>query len=709
MSKNDKQNHSNQYIDEMFADHTGVLAGLVPGYGAREGQTQLARAIHDAIANKTVLLGEAPTGTGKTMAYLIPAIMHAARSGQRVLVVTANKALQEQLIEKDLPLLVEAFRKHKDGHAFSYALIKGRANYLCQRELWAYNASGLLAGAESIEEAQALSAWGMATITGDQSDAPAGVSQKTWSAFSITGDRCSRRACAHYNTCFSERASELADAANVVVANYDLFFSKILYTNDPMWHRFETVIFDEAHEAANIARRCFGRETSLGQISQVAGDVSKYLGDHGLAKQLRTVAAPFFEEVMRYALNMDTPRVNEPNFVRDVELVDVLDDVARAAKGNCGGCDNPGVCGTCIHRNLIHERTQTLIKQIREFVGQTSDTTAYWIEKPFDAGHVTSATVRLRAVPYRVGAELSTHVFTKYPSVIAVSATMTSGGSFDFIREELGLVTAPNATKPVPDHAADVEDLSPIEATGDDYDSCNTTWTFATYGQQTDNPNVNVHGLRVPTPFNFAKQAKFIVPLGIPWPIAENDAIFNQAAADAIRQLVQDCQGRTLALFTSWRRLKYVAEQLAGKIDYPLLVQGDCPNKTLAQMFRDDTHSVLLATKSFWMGLDVQGESLSCLVIDKLPLESFTDPLIDMMKQRHPETFWDSFYFPRAAIELAQGAGRLIRSTTDRGVFVLLDSRIISKAYGGMMRRSLPFNGFSKNLADAGRFLAGAQ
>lgn len=676
---------NNDYIRDMFEDHTGALAALIDGYAQRDGQVQLARAIDKTIEDGLILLGEAPTGTGKTMAYLVPAIKNAVESGKPALVVTANKALQEQLIEKDLPLLVRAFRSM--GHApFSYALLKGRANYLCRRELDMFNHGAPLPGLglDELSEAQAISAWADTTITGDQSDAPAAVSQRTWNALSVSGERCSRRACAFHKMCFAERALDEADGATVVVVNYDLFFSKLLHSNEPMWARFGTIIFDEAHEAANIARRCFGRELGLTHINQLAADVSKYLGDPALARQLRGVAGAFFEDVARYSLNSDTPRVCESNCVGTIEIVDVLDDAMRAAKGKCGLCGGTPTCGTCAMRTLLAERAQTYIEQIKEFSEQANDSTAYWIDKPNDSSRVTPATVRLRAIPYRVGQELTNRVFARYPAIICVSATLTSGGTFDFIREELGLVTPPRSSSAAPD-----EDEG--------------SWQFALVD---DKAGANVRGIRVPSPFDFAKQAKFIVPLGIPFPISENESAYNDAAVDAIKTLIRDCKGRTLVLFTSWRRLKYAAEQLAGNIDYPLLVQGDAPNKMLAQTFREQTDSVLLATKSFWVGLDIQGEALSCLVIDKLPLESFDDPLIDMMKQKHPDTFWNDFYFPRAAIELAQGAGRLIRSTSDRGVFVLLDARILAKAYGGMMRRSLPFVGFSKSLADAGKFLA---
>lgn len=674
------------YINDMFDDFTGALATVIPGYAKRDSQVQLALAIHEAIEKNLILLGEAPTGVGKTMAYLVPAIRHAVAEKKTVLVVTANKALQEQLVEKDLPLLRKAFDV-SEGLTFSYALLKGRANYLCRNELQAIDSGIAPPGfsLQELDEVQALSSWVYTTETGDQSDAPPAVSQRAWNAVSVSGDRCARRACRFRETCFAERAINMATGAQIVVVNYDLFFSKLLYSDDDgKWSDFDVIIFDEAHEAANVARRCFGSELSLSHINQLASDISKFTGDRGLARQLRETGNSFFEDVMRYALNAETPRVCEPNPVATFEILDVLDYTMRASAGNCGSCDNPQRCGICSSRALTVRRATTYIEQIKEFSGQLNDSTAYWIDKPSDANRATPHTVRLRAVPYRVGEHLTSNVFCHYPTVICVSATMTSGGSFDFVREELGLVS--------PQIVTTSEDSAPPD-----------TWKFGLYGQHSE---ANVVGIRVPSPFDFKKQAKFIVPLGIPFPIAENDAVYNHAATNAIKTLIHDCRGRTLALFTSWRRLKYVADQLEGNIEYPLLVQGTAPNKVLTYMFREQANSVLLATKSFWMGLDVQGESLSCLIIDKLPLESFDDPLIDMMKQRHPDTFWDDFYFPRAAIELAQGAGRLIRSVNDRGVFVLLDARILAKSYGGMMRRSLPFVGVSKTLSDAGRFLA---
>lgn len=703
------------YIDDIFDDYTGALARLLPGYARREGQVRLAEAVDHAIENNSVLVGEAPCGTGKSFAYLAPAVVHAIRKKRPVLIVTANKALQEQLMEKDLPLLAQALTAIDPAFTFDYTLLKGRANYLCRNQMHAFDMGLPMPGfsLDDATEAHALSAWAMQTMSGEQADAPP-VALKVWNAFTVSGDRCERKSCSFYDHCFAEHALVNAERALVVVANYDLFFSKILYSGEAMWARFSTVIFDEAHEAPNIARRCFGSEIGYGHLSQLAGDVGKYFGDHGMARDLRQRAEKFFDEVMRYALKHDNePRIREKNCANSLEVVDILDDVMRAAKGNCGSCDNPARCKTCAQRTLMLKRAERYIKQIHEVMALHDDTTAYWIDKPSDYKRITAQTVRLKAVPYRVGRHLAENVFDRYPCTIAVSATLTTGNNFDFILDELGLRnngTAGASTKRGRDVGIDDEE-TPVDD-GDDTDEPRTkaykprARTFALYKSKTDTAATNVRGLQVRSPFNFATQAKMIVPANVPFPIAENDEIYNKTIAQHIDQLIRDMKGRTLILFTSWRRLQYVAEYLRdNNCEYPLLVQGELPNKTMTQMFRDQVDSVMLATKSFWIGLDVQGESLTCLVIDKLPLESFSDPLIDMMKEKHPNEFWDRFYYPRAAIELAQGAGRLIRSVNDKGVFVLFDLRILAKSYGGLMRRSLPFAGVSNQLADAGKFI----
>jgi ATP-dependent DNA helicase DinG len=648
-------------IDHIFDDFTGALASVVPSYARREGQVQLARDVNDTFERGGILLAEGPTGVGKSLAYAVPAILHALKTGKPALIVTANKALQDQLAEKDLPLLVKALQPIIPG-GFRFKLLKGRSNYLCQNALGLYNGGGLNWPKDIANEGEAISAWSAAVpCSGDRNDAPVGISDKAWRAVSVSGDDCDHGACKNYETCHAEKAAADANVAHIVIANYDLFYSKLLYSNDPLWQKFGYVILDEAHEAAAIGRRCFGREVTEWAVRRLATAVSDKLGEPELAKQLRTTVAPLFEKIAMYAAGTRGGRLKDPDFVNIDDLCEVLYDVAKAAVGGCGSCIEGETCGACMTLKKINERAVELKRDLTAFVAQTDDTTAYWLDKPMDAARITGATVKLCAAPYHVGDQLKKLVFAKYPAVVCVSATLTSGGTFDFIRGELGLT-----------------------------DQLMTAKTMTT---------------RVASPFDYAKQARFVIPLGIPFPTRENEADFDRAAARALETIVHDCQGRTLALFTSWRRLNYIADQLRDKIDYPLLVQGDAPNKLLAQMFREQTNSVLLATKSFWMGLDVSGESLSCLVIDKLPFDSFDDPFVDMMKTKHPDSFYEDFYVPRAAIALAQGAGRLIRSTSDHGVFVLLDQRIKARRYGRAFLASLPFKGFSQDLADAGKFL----
>jgi len=662
MSNNDRIQVTKSFtpqIDKVFDDYTGSLAGVIDGYARREGQVQLAYDIDETFARSGILLAEGPTGVGKSFAYLVPAILHAAETRRPVLIVTANKALQEQLVEKDLPLLAKALGVEKE---LRYKLLKGRSNYLCQRELTLYDTRSLSWPSGTQEEGDAISAWAAAPpCSGDRADAPVGISDKAWRAVSVSGDNCDHSACPHFQTCYAEIASRDAGQAVIVVANYDLFYSKLLYSGDPLWSKFGYVILDEAHEAASIGRRCFGREISEWTVRRLATMLNDRLGERDLAKQLRTTAAPLFEKIAQYAAGTRGARLHDPGFVNADALCETLDSVTKAAAGSCGVCTGDEICAQCNQRTQVREKSRDLAKDVKAFVNQSDDTTAYWLDK-MDAARVTGATVKLCAAPYHIGDQLKKLVFERYPTVVCVSATLTSGGTFDFIRGELGLT-----------------------------DPLLTSRTRTT---------------RVASPFDYAKQAKFVIPLGIPFPTADNEALFDVAAVKALETIIRDCRGRTLALFTSWRRLKYVAEKLRDKVEYPMLVQGDAPNKILAKMFREQTDSVLLATRSFWMGLDVSGESLSCLVIDKLPFDSFDDPFVDMMKAKHPDTYYESFYVPRAAIALAQGAGRLIRSTSDHGVFVLLDQRIKAKRYGRAFLASLPFKGFSQDLADAGKFLA---
>jgi ATP-dependent DNA helicase DinG len=672
----------NGFVDAVFGK-SGALAQHLDGYQVRNGQVKLAEEIAKTINNGGVLLADAPTGAGKSNAYAAPLIAYAIKAERPVLIVTANKALQEQLAEKDLPILQDALRDTL-GKKFSFKVLKGRQNYLCRRELMIYDSKALPWPSGHEQDGEAISSWGMITETGEHNEAP-DVDEALWRKVSVMGEGCDRQACSYYKECFAEKAVKEADTVNVIVMNYDLFLAKLVHSNGEGGERipFGAVVLDESHEMATVARRVFTRTVSEQNVRRLATLVNDRLGDRDLAKRLRAVASPLFEKIANYARETHG-RLDDPNFIDVEDLCGILDMVRETAKGACTSCEpkfatqpngRTATCIDCVARRQIEDKAKDTSRDLRAFVAQDDDETAYWLEKPMDVAKLTGATVKLCAAPYYVGEQLRKLVFERYGTVICVSATLTSGGSFNFIRDELGL-----------------------NARGEGIQ------------EENDAPKKEliVKTIKIPSPFNYAKQAKLIIPLGIPFPISEQEALFDVAAAKAITQLVQDCRGRTLALFTSWRRLNYVADQLRDKIDYPLLVQGSSANnRDIARMFREQTNSVLLATRSFWMGLDVSGESLSCLVVDKLPFESFDDPFISLMKEKHPDTYFEDFYVPRAAIALAQGAGRLIRSTSDVGVFVLLDQRIKTKKYGRTFLASMPFVGFSQDIADAGKFLNG--
>lgn len=693
------------YIDQVFSA-SGALRQHLPNYEDRPGQADLTRAVHRALAHNGRLLAEGPCGVGKSITYLLPAIERAVTKDARTLVVTANKALQEQLIEKDLPMLREVL----DGTLppFRFCLVKGRGNYLCKRNFamrdpdtarsWdtPENPRAIPGGMDwpsgvNEDYIDALCAWAMVTTTGDRADVGYNVPDKLWHAASVSPDDCDRSACPYFEDCFAEVAGNVVERAHIVVANYDLLYYKLQYSYDPAWTSFDTLVMDEAHEAPEIARRCFGYEMTQFAIRRLASAFADRLGEREVAKLVRDSAGRFFEDVVDYAtelycptcdrsypagtkqcvdaahgrlgLRHNEPRLHQPGFVDAEPLLEALSEAAHAAKRFCpdhadGDADDYEVrhCKDCSLLAKLQERATTLMKDLREYVGQTDDNKVYWIDRPTDGNRLTGWTVKLRGAPYDVSALLDKTIYSKFGSIVAMSATMTSGGQFDYIERELGIK-----------------------------------------GGET---------LRIPSPFDYKHQARFVIPYGIPFPTRENEGLFDQAAATAVEKLVNDCQGRVLALFTTRRRVEYVYEHLQSRVSYPVYAQGvDFTNKQLADMFREQTDSVLLATRSFWMGLDVQGEALSCLVIDKLPFSTFADPFVDMMKARHPATFWNDYYVPRAVLALCQGAGRLIRSREDRGVFVLLDQRLKTNKYGQAFLRSLPFDGFSHNLDDAGAFL----
>lgn len=631
------------YIDTVFGPK-GLLARRFPGYAPRPGQVALARAVDAAIRHGEHLMAEAPTGTGKSLAYLVPASYHAAEHGQRVVVATANIALQEQLVAKDLPLLAELL-----PWRFRFELLKGRQNYLCpsrMHEERAQAAFDALAHPGNARMYRVIADWAASTQTGDVSELPFEPTARLWRQFSTTSEDCKGSDCRFRDQCFALKAKERAEDADVVVTNYHMLFLHLQLRDatggDLVLPAFEVAICDEGHKAADIAREFFGFRITAGSI-RWAGRLLGRIGQGALAERLEALTREFFELLTAYErsdayhrrLRQETPvpwtalraRLGEVARAYQVALDDAPDADARA--------------------DLKRARTRALALAIHLEAAMTleDEGSVYFLE-PSQKGDVALASKSID-----VSERLRRLFFDAAHSVTITSATLTTGGGFDYARRELG----------VPE---------PRE-------------------------------LVVESPFDFETQALLIVPEDMPEP-SEPD--FPDAVAEALAEIIELAGGRTLGLFTSYRNLETAHARLAG-CGYRVLRQGELPRTQLIEAFRKDVRSVLLGTESFWAGVDVPGEALSCVVIDRLPFPSPDDPLLDALSERDPAWF-RNVSLPRAIIAFKQGFGRLIRARTDRGVVVVLDQRLIAKRYGRLFLRSLPRVLKSRRLEHVRRFLA---
>ncbi len=635
----------NDYVSEVFGD-SGLFASRFPGYELREGQVALARVVDEAMGAGCHALGEGPCGTGKGVAYGVPAVWHARHRNKRVVIATANIALQEQLIRKDLPLLAEVL-----PWPFTFALLKGRNNYLCIDRLRESEARGELSGLyddEQDRQADDILGWIGRTRTGDVSELPFVPLPQVWSKVSVGSDECKGDDCPFRDDCFTERAKAAARAADIVVTNYHLLFAHLAVRRetgqDLVLPPFNLLVCDEAHEAAEVARDFFGFSVSEHTIRRLARYAADF-GDKKLAERLRDEARTFFAEVAAFArspayrcrLKADVPI----NPVKLSRVTGLLADFARLRME-----DERLSREDRAHARNCYRLEVLAVTRICEALTQADPAKVYWIE--LDA----KGRARLKAKPVDVSDLLRTQLFDATESIVLVSATLTAGGTFDFIRGELG----------VPEDALEVVAESP---------------------------------------FDFESQALLVVPdEGLPDP---REPEFPESVAELMARVMDICDGRTLGLFTSYRVLNAVYDRVRGN-GHRVLRQGDLPRTELARVFKEDVRSVLLGTDSFWTGIDVPGEALTGLVIDKLPFPHPEDPVVSAICERDPRAF-DNYLVPRAIITLRQGVGRLIRGQRDVGVVVLLDRRVAEKRYGRRFLQSLPPMLTTRRVENISRFL----
>ena len=602
----------------------------------------MAEAIEQALQEKRHLIIEAGTGTGKTLAYLVPVI----RSGKRVIISTGTKNLQEQLFYKDIPFLEKALFADGEGK-LSVCYMKGRNNYLCRKKLYDLTDQPVLSGLEEIEHYRAIAAWEKTTSTGDRSELTSLPEiSALWHKLDARAEACVGQKCSSWERCFITEMHRRAMESDIIIVNHHLFFADLAikqqseYAPDAgILPDAGTVIFDEAHDLEDIASSYFGISVSSGRIEQLCRDVESSLQRNqllsgslsGAVNRLRDRARFFFAVLPqvegRFAFE------NRRDFLE--ENGDEFLGLQQSLGGLISELENLPSKPEEVS-NFIR-RAQELQVQLGFLMEGEQRNTVFWIER---RGGRERQNVFLQATPIDVAPILKSCVFDKLECAVLTSASLAVAGGFEYMRRRLGL-----------EHARE---------------------------------------LVLSSHFDYENQALLYVPPDLPDP---RTPYFAGKAAERIRRLLEITRGRAFVLFTSYVQMKEVHHRLLGEIDFPLLLQGDAPKTALLEEFRLTPNAVLFATSSFWQGVDVQGEQLSCVIIDRLPFAVPSDPVVAARVKAIDADGGNAFFqyqVPAAVITLKQGFGRLIRSLRDRGLLVLLDNRILKKAYGRVFFESLP-------------------
>ncbi|HEX9432560.1 MAG TPA: ATP-dependent DNA helicase [Burkholderiales bacterium] len=616
-------------LERVFAPE-GPLAAAIPGYRRRSGQMEMSEAIAATIESTGVLVAEAGTGTGKTFAYLVPALL----AGGKVIVSTGTKTLQDQLFDRDLPAVREALTS-----GASIALLKGRANYVCLYRLRRAATEGGASTREEASQLQRIQRFAALTTTGDRADLPdVPEDAPIWSQATSTRDNCLGQSCPDYADCFVMRARRNALAADIVVINHHLFFADVVLRDEGVAELLpacNTLIFDEAHQLPETARLFFGDTLSSHQLVELSRDARAELRSAGGASPELEALANRLDKAardLRLALGDTSVRLAWPQALRIAGFPEALVKIRAALKmldaALAAQAERSEGLGACARRagNAFAVLTRLTESDSQEDVR--------WAE-------VFGQSVQLHVTPLHTG-ELFQRQMDDHPRAwIFTSATLAVGDDFGHFTRELGVPQAETR--------------------------------------------------RWESPFRFAEQALLYLPQGLP--PEPNDPAFTDAVIEAVVPVLEASGGRAFLLFTTLRALRRAHELLRGTLQYPLLVQGTGSRSDLLARFRSLGNAVLLGSASFWEGVDVRGDALSLVVIDKLPFAPPDDPVlaarIDALKAGGRNPF-NELQLPQAALQLKQGAGRLIRDEGDRGVLMLCDPRLLSRPYGARILKSLP-------------------
>ncbi len=625
----------------------GPFAREIPGFAARSGQQTMAQAVADAIASRGTLIAEAGTGTGKTFAYLVPALL----SGKRVIVSTGTKTLQDQLFHRDLPRVRNVL-----GARLKSSLLKGRANYLCHYRLDQAIKDGQYRDREQVGQLQQIRVWASRSASGDRAELTEIPEESPiWPRVTSTTDNCLGAECPFFDECFVVKARRAAQEADLVVVNHHLLFADLAIKQEgfgeilPGAHAF---ILDEAHQIPELAGQFLSTHLSSRQVSDLAHDV---LTECGALSGALAVMQPMLEPLVpalrrvRLALDRHPPRGAQTALAADANVLEEMNALQQVLTALCElleqNAQRSRGMESCAARavNLLERYHQAQAGDIGKSV--------HWYE-------LSPHGFSFHATPLDLAPSLRALREQTHAAWIFTSATLSVAGRFDHFARQLGL----------------------------------------------DDPI----SMSLPSPFDFTRQALAYLPRGLPDP---NERDYTDAVITAALPVLQASQGRAFLLFTSHRALKRAAELLADAVPYPLFVQGTAPRHQLLTEFRLAGNGILLGAASFWEGVDVAGDALSCVIIDKLPFAAPDDPVLQARLSAlrdaggNPFTDWQ---IPGAVIALKQGVGRLIRDVHDRGVLVLCDPRLTTRGYGKLFLNSLPPFTVTRDLGEVQAFFSDA-